>query len=230
MTSKKALIISGVSVAVILLLSFGVLRVMAQINGSVAGSSSLTERIINREEDYKKLIEEANRRIQELNSQIEKSSSGLQDSSKLPLEMIVSVAVQAAGNDHALAGVPQLVNFQGISSYEIPFVDGLMYIDAATGTILASNLRQIINEQEAIQIAADYLGVLDSSIGVVKVITLDGVEIYQVFIANYVLYVDKYGEITRMQVIDYSSQNNSQSNDRERDDDHDSENEHDDDD
>jgi hypothetical protein len=114
---------------------------------------------------------------------------------------VLSIAYQTAGNDQVLSGVPQLVSFQGTSAYEIPFVNGMMYIDAISGAVLSNNVRPQINEQQAIQISADYLGVTNTSNFVVNRLSIDGTDVFKVYVNNYVLVVDKYGTITTFQVI-----------------------------
>jgi hypothetical protein len=86
-----------------------------------------------------------------------------------------------------------------------------MYIDAVSGTILSNNVRAQINEQQAIQIAADYLGVTNTSNFVVKRLSIDGTDVFKVFINNYVLVVDKFGTITTFQVIQSAPANSGSS-------------------
>jgi hypothetical protein len=138
----------------------------------------------------------------------------------LTADGVLSIAYQVAGNDQVLSGVPQLVNFQGTTAYEIPFINGMMYIDANSGAVLSNNVKIQINEQQAIQIAADYLGVNNTSNFVVKRIVIDGTEAFKVYVNNYVLVVDKFGTITTFQVIQYTSSNTSGSSSSSGDDDH----------
>jgi hypothetical protein len=123
----------------------------------------------------------------------------------------LSIAYQTVGNNQVLAGVPQLVSYQGITAFEIPFVDGLMYIDATSGAVLSSSVKTQITEQQAIEVAAAYLGVKNTSTAAVKKLSINGNDVYKVFISNYVLVVDKFGTITTLQVIQYNSSSSSSS-------------------
>jgi hypothetical protein len=201
MTTKKALIISAVSVALILLVSFGITSVLAISRNNALIDAEVASRMAVREEKYRQLIEEANLRIQTLNAQVQGVTPASQPQSMLSADGVLSIAYQTAGSDQVLSGVPQLVSFQGTPAYEIPFINGLMYIDAISGVILSNNVRAQINEQQAIQISADYLGVTNTSNFVVKRLSVDGTDVFKVYINNYVLVVDKYGTITTFQVI-----------------------------
>lgn len=205
MTTKKAIFISAVSVSLILLISFGITSALATNRSSSQLDTEVASRIAEREVAYRQLIEEANQRIQALNAQVQGISPTSQTQSMLTADGVLSIAYQVVGNDQPLSGVPQLVNFQGTTAYEIPFINGMMYIDANSGAVLSNNVRTQINEQQAIQIAADYLGVNNTSNFVVNRIVIDGTEAYKVFVNNYVLVVDKFGAITRFQVIQYTS-------------------------
>jgi len=221
MTSKKAIIISAVAAALILALSFGVMRVVAQINNLNSSAGSLAENLIQREDAYQQLISEANQRIQDLNSQVSRQPQNI-----LSVDSALAIAYHTAGVDQTLTGVPQLVIFQGVNAYEIPFVNGLMYIEAETGKVLDNSVRALINEQQAVEIAAAYLGTANLSAARVNTLTVDGTEVFQVTISNYVVFVDKFGTITKVQVIEYtapSSGGGGSSRDKERereDDDH----------
>jgi uncharacterized membrane protein YkoI len=220
MTTRKAIFISAVSVALILLISFGITSVLAINRNSSQIDAEVASRIAEREVAYRQLIEEANQRIQALNAQVQGVSPASQTQAMLTADGVLSIAYQVAGNDQVLSGVPQLVNFQGTIAYEIPFINGMMYIDANSGAVLSNNVKIQINEQQAIQITADYLGVNNTSNFVVKRIVIDGTEAFKVYVNNYVLVVDKFGTITTFQVIQYTSSNTSGSSSSSGDDDH----------
>ncbi len=229
MTTKKAIIISAVSVALILLISFGVTSAIAITRNNAQIDAEVANKIAEREVAYRQLIEEANQRIQTLNAQVQGVSPVNQSQTMLSADGALSIAYQTAGNDQILSGVPQLVNFQGTTAYEIPFINGMMYIDAVSGSILSNSVKAQITEQQAVEIAADYLGINNTSSAVVTSLAVEGTEVYKVTIANYVLFVDKFGTITKVQVVQYnspSSGGSKSSSDSEKDDD---ESEHDDD-
>ena len=58
MTPKKAIMISAVAVSLVLALSFGVIKVVAQINNQNSSDSSLTEQITQRENELAILEDE----------------------------------------------------------------------------------------------------------------------------------------------------------------------------
>ncbi len=62
-----------------------------------------------------------------------------QSRATLSADEALSIAYQTAGNDQILSGVPQLVNFQGITAYEILLINGMMYIDAVSGSVLSNS-------------------------------------------------------------------------------------------
>lgn len=220
MSTKKAVLISAVSVALILLISFGITSVLAINKNSSQIDVELANKIAERETKYRVLIEEANARIQALNAQAQAVNPASQTQSMLTADGVLSIAYQAAGSDQVLSGVPQLVSFQGTPAFEIPFVNGLMYIDAVSGAILSNNVRAQINEQQAIQISADYLGVSNTSNFVVDRLSVDGTDVFKVYVNNYVLVVDKYGTITKFQVIKTAPSNSGGSNPSSKSDDH----------
>lgn len=211
MTTKKAIVISAVSVALILLISFGVTSVIAVNRNGSQIDAAVANRIAEREVAYRQLIEEANQRIQALNAQVQGASPVNQSQSMLSADGALTIAYQAAGNDQVLAGVPQLVNFQGTTAYEIPFINGMIYIDANSGAVLFSGVRKQVTEQQAVEIAASYLGVANTSSAVVVRLAVDGTEVFKVTIANYILFVDQYGTITKVQVVQYTSSNSGSS-------------------
>ena len=68
----------------------------------------------------------------------------------LTAEAALEIANQSLGDEEVLSGVPQLVSFQGTTAFEIPFTDGVMYIDAASGAILSSSVQNQITEEQAV--------------------------------------------------------------------------------
>jgi hypothetical protein len=222
-TIKKAIIISAVSVGLILAISFGITSVIAKSNNASQVEMDLVSKIAQREANYKKLLDEANQRIQALNAQVQANGQTQGDAqtqgniqaqanspennnvSTLTADNALAIAYQSVGNDQALNGVPELVSYQGTPAFEIPFVNGMVYIDAASGSVIASTMRTQITEQQAIAAVGDYLKIKNTSNAVVKKYTVNGTDIYKVFINNYVLVVDKYGTITQFQIVQYNS-------------------------
>jgi hypothetical protein len=172
-------------------------------------------KVAQREADYKALIESANQKIQALNAQAQTCPSVpeivnnadntgvVENQNTLTADEALALAVQSSGNDQVLSGTPELVSFQGTPAFEIPFADGMMYIDASSGNILSSTAQTSIGEQQAIDAMANYLGVKNTSRAVVEQAIVDGIDYYKVFINNYVVFVDQYGAVTKLQVYHY---------------------------
>ncbi len=209
MTSKKAITISAIAVASILILSFGLVTAIAQVKNQNLSAGTLLDKLRQREDGYQQLIDQANQRIEDLNNQVQGQSQTDQAQAAISVNQALAIAYQAAGSDQPLADIPQLVNYQGTVAYEIPFVNGLVYIDAGTGTVLSNSVQQVIDENQAVEIAAAYLGVTNTSSAQVSELVLDGTQVYKVTIANYVIFVDKFGTITKLQVLQYSASSSS---------------------
>ena len=217
MTTKKAVVISAVVIVMILIITFGISNVVANQNNASQVDVDLVSKIAEREASYRLLLEEANQRIATLNSQIQGSpevseavanteeTTNTENQHLLTAEAALEIANQSLGDNEVLSGVPQLVSFQGTTAFEIPFTDGVMYIDAASGAILSSSVQNQITEEQAIAAVAEYLNIKNTSNAVVKKYNIDGTDFYKVFINNYVLFVDKYGTITKFQIVQSSS-------------------------
>ena len=217
MTTKKAVTISAVIIVVTLIITFGISNMIANYDNASQVDIDLVSKIAEREANYRQLLEEANQRIEDLNAQVQASpevfeitgnKENTNSNEKQPVltaEVALNIAYQSVGDDQVLSGVPQLVSFQGTTAFEIPFTNGMMYIDAASGTVLSSSVLTQITEEQAIAAVADYLNIRNTSNAVVKKYSIDGTDFYKVFINNYVLFVDKYGTITKFQVVQSSS-------------------------
>jgi hypothetical protein len=221
MTTKKAVVISAVVIVMTLIITFGISNVIANQNNASQVDVDLVSKIAEREASYRLLLEEANQRIDSLNAQLQANpetseitgntadANSTENQSVLTADAALDIAYQSVGKNEVLSGVPQLVSFQGTTAFEIPFVDGLVYIDAASGAILSSSVLTQINEEQAITAVADYLNIKSTSNAVVKKYNIDGTDFYKVFINNYVLFVDKYGTITKFQIVQSSSSGSS---------------------
>jgi hypothetical protein len=223
MTTKKAVVISAGVIVLIMVITFGISNVIANQNNASQVDVDLVSKIAEREASYRLLLEEANQRIDSLNAQLQASpeasvitensadTNNTENQSVLTADAALDIAYQSVGKNEVLSGVPQLVSFQGTPAFEIPFVDGMMYIDAASGSILSSSVLTQITEEQAIAAVAEYLNITNTSNAVVKKYNIDGTDIFKVFINNYVLFVDKYGTITKFQIVKSSSSGGSSS-------------------
>ena len=231
MRQKNILI---VSILISLFIIGGVIGFIRAANNPNANeiSPELQAQIAMREAAYNDLIAQANDQIQTLNEQV----SALQDGKEIvngqqtiSVDEAVAAAQQSAANDDYLQGVPELASFEGKTVYSVNFTSGTVYVDAFSGEILYSSIPVKIDSQQAVQIAADYLQVSDTSRANVQSVAIDGAEFYKVTLGNYVVYIDAYGNITKVQVIQYTSTSSSssgsssshESGEREHEDEHD---------
>ena len=258
MSAKKAIIISAVSVALTLIITLGVTGFDSKANNDSSIDLALINKIAQREATYRQLLEEANLRIQALNSQLIKASQGAISQPLMTADSALAIANQSVGGGQVLSGVPQLVDFQSTTAFEIPFINGMIYVDATSGAILSSDVKTQINEQQAMDIAANYLGitkfnseeptthvvalgetissiafqygkdmyaVLAANPGIdpyrmlvgslvvipsgnafrVSQLNVGGSMVYKVSIANYDLFIDKYGTIAKVQITQFAS-------------------------
>ena len=258
MSAKKAIVISALSVALTLIITLGVTGFNSKANNDSSIDLALINKIAQREATYRQLLEEANLRIQALNSQLIKASQGAISQPLMTADSALAIANQSVGGGQVLSGVPQLVDFQSTTAFEIPFINGMIYVDAASGAILSSDVKTQINEQQAMDIAANYLGitkfnseeptthvvalgetissiafqygkdmfaVLAANPGIdpyrmlvgslvvipsgnafrVSQLNVGGSMVYKVSIANYDLFIDKFGTIAKVQITQFTS-------------------------
>ena len=231
MRQKNILI---VSILISLFIIGGVIGFIRAANNPNANeiSPELQAQIAMREAAYNDLIAQANDQIQTLNEQVNALQDGkeiVNGQQTISVDEAVAAAQQSAANDDYLQGVPELASFEGKTVYSVNFTSGTVYVDAFSGEILYSSIPVKIDSQQAVQIAADYLQVSDTSRANVQSVAIDGAEFYKVTLGNYVVYIDAYGNITKVQVIQYTSTSSSssgsssshESGEREHEDEHD---------
>jgi LysM repeat protein len=163
MKTINAVLISAVSVIMTLVITLGVTGVATKNQAASQIDLALVNKVAEREATYRQLLDEANQRIQSLNAQLQGISPANTNQPLLTADKALAIANQSVGRNESLSGVPQLVSFQGTTAFEIPFIDGMMYVDATSGAILSSSVKTQINDQKAIDIAANYLGITNSA-------------------------------------------------------------------
>jgi LysM repeat protein len=171
MKTINAVLISAVSVLMTLIITLGVTGVAAKNQTASQIDLALVNKVAEREATYRQLLDEANQRILSLNAQLQGNSPVNTSQPLLTADKALAIAYQSAGNNEGLQGVPQLVSFKGTTAFEIPFIDGLMYVDATSGAVLSSNVKAQINDLKAIDIAANYLGITNSTATTAHVVT-----------------------------------------------------------
>lgn len=187
----------------------GVAIYQVTVNHRNEQNAEFQSQIENRETEYNGLIEQANQKIQALNEQV----TVLQDGRKMvsgkqtiSLQEAVELAKQNANDGDYLLGIPELADYQGMTVYGVSFTSGTVYVDAFTGEIVFSSVPHRISADQAIQLAGQYLKTNDLSKANVQSIVLEGKEFFKVTIGNYVIYVDAFGNISKVQLIQYAPQ------------------------
>ena len=215
MTTRTKIIIAALSTLIIISGAISLLNLFSNFkSGTLGVNSDVSNLIMQREAGYTQLINEANRTIADLNAQLagtEINANYPVEENILPIDQILLIAQANFGSELQPISSPELVDYSGTIAYEIRYDQGNLYIDAITGEVISSQLPKFINEEQAIESAADYLGILDTKNMTVKKSILDSQEVFVVYINNYVVFVDKTGNVLRLQVIQYASSQNSSS-------------------
>jgi hypothetical protein len=203
---KTTLLISIALTTFILVIIAGVVKSVSASNantGSTSIDSAEVQQIIaDREAAYNQVLDEANSRIAELQSQLDSQQTG-QDNSATPVTTIrpdqaAVIANSVAASGSTLLGTSELVDFEGVTAFEVAYQQGNIYVDAGTGNVLYNGTIVLaapkINAQDAAQIAANYLG--DDKIYNVNTTTLNGETVYAVkFKSGTVVIVSDTGEL-----------------------------------
>lgn len=195
-----------------------------------AANSALLSQASTREAAYQDLIAKANQEIQSLNEKVVALQEGkdlISGQKTISAKEAVELARQEVAAEDYLLNIPELAQYQDRTVFEVRFTSGTVYVDAFNGEIAYSDIPVKISPEQAIQIAGQYLNIDDLSRASVQTIQLDGGEFYKVSINNYILYIDAYGSINKVQIVQYAPQQSSSgSSNSERDDDDHEEDEH----
>lgn len=173
-------------------------------------AANLSRQYATREASYQMLIAEANQRIETLNNEV--ASAGQQKSQisaqlGITAEKAVQIAMETAGGNESLLALPDLVNYQGTEAFEVALSDGSVYVDAKAGTVLFNGVSQKITSQQAGEIAGKYLGGMNPKYATIKLVNLNGIEIYQVTFSGdkeYVVFIDLTGNVIKAQIYNYA--------------------------
>lgn len=221
MKSKIVLFTSIFVTAFLLLSAAGVAYAMQGLNIPAAKPTQIadaqpaipadvTQQIANREAEYQQLIADANQRIETLNNEVaalQQQSTQTAASQKISVDQAVQIASAKAGENESLQSLPELVNYQGSSAYEVSFTDGKVYIDSKTGAILFDGVVPPITSQQAGEIAGQYLGGMNPKYASIKLININGTPIYQVIFSGdkeYVVFIDMKGNVLKAQIYQYT--------------------------
>lgn len=221
MKTKFALILS-VFVTVVILAVVGGVVVAAKNPDSAQPTQVITAMDPTREAQYQALIAQANQTIAEANQKIAALSANQAvaepTSTPYPISADQASAIAANASGETAVAIPELVNYSGAAAYSVKFADGLVYVDANTGSVLYNGVQvtQIISKDQASQIAINYTG--DSR--VVEVISgyYNNAGAYRVTFSNgEQVYIDLYGNILAVQ-LPVNTSNNSGGGENENDD------------
>jgi uncharacterized membrane protein YgcG len=120
-----------------------------------------------------------------------------------------TAALQAAGDGEELASQPELVMFNGETAYEVKMRDGSsLYIGAYDSTLkynsITSSDKPVINSQQALTIAADYINYYQPVSIALKNYN-NQVAYYIRFWNGANVYVDRAGNILAIQYVQYTA-------------------------
>ena len=158
--------------------------------------------------EYKNLITLANNQRQELTDQLDNPHPVVEPTVKYPAitaKNAFQIAVKASDAEETLQDIPELVDYQGKTVYIVSLKDGLVYVDDESGEVLYNSVRNTINEQEAAEIVGKYLGGMNPKYSTVKKVTLNGTEIYKVVFNVVTVYIDRFGNVIKVQKFENNS-------------------------
>jgi uncharacterized membrane protein YkoI len=229
MKQKTALFISIAMTAFVLVVLSAVAMRAPTFLDAIAGQKSdptsdpsIEQVIAEREQQYIDALNKANQQISEMQAQIDVSiPTETPQNETITAEEAAMIGQDAAMEGFTLAGLAELVDYEGQLAYEVPFNDGQIYIDARTGDVLFNGTivygPTTIFASDAARIASDYMKRQDAvNVMLVTRVAFPG--------SNFV-YVSKYGSLLEVQLASTVSSAAS-----EHDDDHDDREDHDDDD
>ena len=209
MKNKPALILSiALTAFVLVVLSALTMRASAFFEKTNASNPdpSVEQIITDREQEYINAINQANQQISEMQAQLEASAATESpQSAAISADEAATIAQDAAMEGYTLSGAAELVDYEGQLAYEVPFNDGLIYIDAVSGDVLFNGTIVYaptqISASDAAYIASDYMKRQD--VVNVRLAVLKGQEVYRVaFPGNNLVFVSKYGALLQVQLAD----------------------------
>jgi hypothetical protein len=204
MVQKSALLLSIGLTAFIVFLMSGLLQVFAAEPGVASAATEISpevsQLISEREAAYIETINLANQQLLEAQTALDAqgTSSGVSAGTAISPEQATEIAFGSALSGSALTGEAQLVNFEGLVAYEVPFSLGNIYIDATTGELVFNGTINLqpspITQEQAAQIASTYLGRTD--VYKIEIVQLYGIDVFRVkFLQGDAVFVDPYGQL-----------------------------------
>jgi len=204
MVQKSALLLSIGLTAFIVFIMSGLLQVFAA-GPSVASAATeispeVAQLISEREAGYIETINLANQQLLEAQAALDAQgvSSGASASTAISPEQATELALGSALSGSQLTGEAQLVNFEGLVAFEVPFNLGNIYIDATTGELIFNGTINLqpspVTQEQAAKIASTYLGRTD--VYKIEIVRLYGIDVFRVkFLNGDAVFVDPYGQL-----------------------------------
>jgi uncharacterized membrane protein YkoI len=209
MNRQTALLISVFVTMFILVIVGGVVLAMrpAQPSTDVAALEAAYKA---REASYAELLTQANQRLEEANQQItvlSGQSGGVVQASQasaspyaISSQKALEIASLAVGTKTAPKGEPQVVNYENTAAYEVPFDKGNVYVDASSGKVLHNGVPQEITQEQAGQIAINYLK--GGKVYKIEKSDFKGEPVYKVtFWAGFVVDVNMNGQVVYVKLV-----------------------------
>lgn len=210
--NKRMVLFTSIFLSVLLLVVIGgVVKTVTARQSQAVVSPDLQAQIDAREAEYAAQIETANQQIRLLSEQVQGQQS-VKESSNISPENAASIALQTAGEDESLLQLPELVSYEGKTAYEVTLTDGVLFIDSISGEILFNGVPVRITPEQAAEIAGLYLGGMDPRFATVKIAVSNGSEVYKVTFNDYIVFVDKFGNVVQAQVLQYANASTNSSN------------------
>jgi uncharacterized membrane protein YkoI len=177
---------------------------------SALQAADLPQQYATREAAYQNLIAQANQRIETLNNEVsslQQKNNQTTSQATITADKAAQIAMNAAGGNETLQKMPELINYQGTTAFEVKLGNGLVYVDALSGKVLFNGVTPRITSQRAGEIAGQYLGGMDPQYAAIKLVNLNGTQIYQVTFSGdkvYVVFIDLSGQVLKAQIYDYA--------------------------
>ena len=210
--NKRVVLFTSILLSVLLLVVIGgVVKTVTARQSQAAVNPDLQAQIDAREAEYAAQIEAANQQIRLLSDQVQ-GQQPVKVSSNISPENAASIALQTAGEDESLLQLPELVSYEGKTAYEVKLTDGVLFIDSISGEILFNGVPERITPEQAAEIAGVYLGGMDPRYATVQIAVSNGSEVFKVTFNDYIVFVDKFGNVVQAQVLQYTNASTSSSN------------------
>jgi uncharacterized membrane protein YkoI len=164
MSLKTTLIISAALTTFLLVILAGVITGAGLANAApqpvsntatVAGSVDVAV-LQAREQQYNQLLAEANQRLTDAYAQMTgtpapapATAEAAPATGNISVEQAAAIAFNAAAPGSTLLKLPELVQLEGTTVYEVTFDTGLVYVDASTGQV-------VFNSAAPVQLTRDH--------------------------------------------------------------------------